>query len=82
MSRAFFLLTLFSQYKCGRKADIYYIDGSCLPVCHLKRSKRHKVFKEVAAYGRTSVGWFFGLKVHVVINQLGELIALRYLEEV
>ena len=55
MSRAIFPLTLFSQCKCGRKTGIYYIDGSCLPVCHLKRSKRNKVFKEIAAYGRTSV---------------------------
>ncbi len=67
MSRAIVPLTLFSQCKCGRKTGIYYIDGSCLPVCHLKRSKRNNVFKESAAYGRTSVGWFFGLKVHVVI---------------
>lgn len=77
MSRAIFPLTLFSQCKCGRKTGIYYIDGSCLPVCHIKRSKRNKVFKEIAAYGRTSVGWFFGLKVHVVINQLGELMAFK-----
>jgi hypothetical protein len=44
-------------------------------VCHLKRSKRNKLFKEIAAHGRASVGWFFGLKAHVVINQLGELMA-------
>ena len=48
-----------------------------MPVCHIKRSKRHKVFKEIAEYGRTSVGWFFGLKVHVVMNQLGELMAFK-----
>ena len=53
-----------------------------MPVCHIKRSKRHKVFKEIAEYGRTSVGWFFGLKIHVVINQLvinqlGELMAFK-----
>jgi hypothetical protein len=70
MSRAIFPLTLFSQCKCGHKTGIYYIDGSCLPVCHIQRSKRHKVFKEIAEYGRTSVGWFLGLKVHVVIDQL------------
>jgi len=76
-SRALFALTLFTQFNSGKKTGIYYIDGSCLPVCHLKRSKRNKVFKEIAQYGRTSVGWFFGLKVHVVINNLGELIAFK-----
>jgi hypothetical protein len=76
-SRALFALTIFTQFNSGKKTGIYYIDGSCLPVCHLKRSKRNKVFKEIAQYGRTSVGWFFGLKVHLVINNLGELIAFK-----
>lgn len=75
--RALYPLTLFSQFKSGKKTGIYYIDGSCLPVCHLKRSKRNKVFKEIAEFGRTSVGWFFGLKIHLVINNFGELIAFK-----
>lgn len=77
MGRAIFPLTLFAQFKCGKKTNIYYIDGSCLPVCHLKRSKRNKVFNCLAQYGRTSVGWFFGFKVHIVINNLGELMAFK-----
>lgn len=75
--RAIYPLTLFAQFKSGRKTGIYYIDGSCLPVCHLKRSKRNKVFKQIAEYGRTSVGWFFGLKIHLVINNFGELMAFK-----
>ena len=77
IQRAIFPLTLFTQFKSGKKSGIYYIDGSCLPVCHLKRSKRHQVFKKIAQYGRTSVGWFFGLKIHLVINHRGELIAFK-----
>ena len=76
-SRAIFPLTLFTQLKSGKKTGIYYIDASCLPVCNLKRSKRNKVFKTIAEYGKTSVGWFFGLKLHVVINNHGELIAFK-----
>ena len=41
ISRSIFPLTLFTQLKGGKKTGIYYIDSSCLPVCHLKRSKRH-----------------------------------------
>lgn len=75
--RSIFPLTLFTQLKCGKKTGIYYIDSSCLPVCHLKRSRRHKTFDAIAQYGKTSVGWFFGLKIHLVINHLGELIAFK-----
>jgi Transposase DDE domain len=77
MKRAIFPLTLFTQLKSGKRTGIYYIDSSCLPVCHLKRSKRHKTFDAVADYSRTSVGWFFGLKLHLVTNDKGELLAFK-----
>ena len=77
MSRAILPMAMYAQVKSGAKTEIYYIDGSCLPVCHIKRSKRHKVFADIAAYGKTSMGWFFGLKIHLVINHLGELMAFK-----
>jgi hypothetical protein len=77
MNRIVFHLVLFSQVNSGKRTGIYYIDSTCLPVCHLKRSRRHKTFDEIAKYGRTSVGWFFGLKLHIVINERGELIAFK-----
>lgn len=77
MKRAIFPLTLFTQVHGGKRTGIYYIDSSCLPVCHLKRSKRHKTFDQIAQYGRTSVGWFFGLKLHLVTNDRGELMAFK-----
>ena len=77
MQRAIFPLTIFTQLKAGKQTGIYYIDSSCLPVCHIKRSKRHKTFDAVAEYGHTSVGWFFGLKLHIVTNDRGELMAFK-----
>jgi hypothetical protein len=77
MNRVIFHLILFSQINAGKRTGIYHIDSTCLPVCHLKRSRRHKTFEEIAEYGRTSVGWFFGLKLHRVINNQGELIAFK-----
>ena len=77
MNRAIFPMTLFTQLKSGKRTGIYYIDSSCLPVCHIKRSRRHETFESIANYGRTSVGWFFGLKLHLVINDKAELIAFK-----
>lgn len=77
MNRVIFHLILFAQINAGKRSGIYYIDSTCLPVCHLKRSRRHKTFEAIAEYGRTSVGWFFGLKLHLVINDRGELIAFK-----
>lgn len=77
IKRAIFPMTLFAQIKGGKRTGIYYIDSSCLPVCHLKRARRHKTFDDIAEYGRTSVGWFFGLKLHIVINDQGELLTFK-----
>ena len=77
MNRAILPLIIFIQLRSGKRTGIYYIDSSGLPVCHIKRSKRHKVFDNVAQYGKTSVGWFFGLKLHIVVNDKGELIAFK-----
>ena len=69
-------LTMYSTIQNGRKTGIY-IDATCLPVSHIKRSKRHKVFDGTSELGKTPVGWFFGLKLHLVINNEGKLIALK-----
>lgn len=77
MNRAIIPMLLFTQMNSGKRTGIYYIDSTCLPVCLIKRSKRHKTFDAVAEYGRTSVAWFFGLKLHIVINNVGELVAFK-----
>jgi hypothetical protein len=52
----------------------YVIDSKPLPVCHNRRIHSHKVFDYYAKRGKSSTGWFFGFKAHLVINQQGELI--------
>ena len=70
---AFAFATLF-QLTCGKCTGISFIDSMPLKVCHNKRISRHKVFKGLAGRGKSSMGWFFGLKLHAVINPFGELI--------
>lgn len=54
-----------------------YIDATKLVVCHNKRIFSHKVFKGLANRGKSSTGWFFGLKLHAVINQYGQLVVFN-----
>lgn len=70
-------LLMFINAKSGRKTGVYYIDSTSIPVCHNLRAKRNKVFKNIAAYGKTSTGWFFGLKIHFVFNHLNDIMAVR-----
>ncbi len=58
-------------------SGISFIDSTILTVCHIRRASSHKTFKGVASKGKTSTGWFFGLKLHLVINEKGELLAFQ-----
>lgn len=61
----------------ANRNGVYYVDASKLPVCHNLRAKRNKVFEGIARSGKTSMGWFFGLKLHLVCNEIGELVAFK-----
>jgi hypothetical protein len=75
--RAFVPLVFFMLSRMGKKTGIYYIDSTALPVCHNKRIQRHKTFAGLAGRGKTSMGWFFGFKLHLVFNDLNEIVALK-----
>jgi hypothetical protein len=52
-----------------------YIDSTKLVVCHNRRIRRNKVFKGLAARGMSSMGWFYGFKLHLIVNEQGELVS-------
>ena len=61
--------------KRGQKTDLYFVDSTPIRVCNNRRIYKHKVFKNIAERGKHSMGWFFGFKLHLVINHKGELIS-------
>jgi IS5 family transposase len=77
MPRLFVPLMVLLHSLSGEETGVYFADSSKLAVCHNRRIDRHKVFDGLAARGKTSMGWFFGLKLHVVINHKGEIMALK-----
>jgi hypothetical protein len=54
------------------------MDSSPLAVCHPKRAHQHRTFKGLADWGKTSVGWFYGFKYHLLINHKGELLRFYF----
>ncbi len=68
-------MLLFSQMCClGQCSGISFMDSTLIKVCHSKREKRNKVFKGIVEKGRGSTGWFFGFKLHIIINERGQII--------
>jgi hypothetical protein len=58
----------------GQCSGISFIDSTSLDVCLNPRIHSHKVFAGLAKRGKTSTGWFFGFKLHLVVNDQGELL--------
>lgn len=52
-----------------------FVDSTALSVCDNRRIPRHRVFKDTARRGKTSMGWFYGFKLHLTCNDLGELLS-------
>jgi hypothetical protein len=77
MPRLFVPLMVLLHSLSGEPTGLYFADSTKLAVCHNRRIHRHKVFDGLAARGKTSMGWFYGLKLHLVINHKGQVMALR-----
>ena len=74
-SKATMPLAIFLKTCClGVCTGISYIDSTPLRACHIRRERSNKVFKEYAAKGQCSIGWFYGFKLHLVINDKGEIL--------
>lgn len=74
-SKSILPMVVFLQTCClGKCSGISFLDSTVLKACHYKREKQNKVFKGIAAKGRGTMGWFFGFKLHIIINERGEII--------
>lgn len=61
----------------GVVTGIAFIDSTPLEVCEPARAYAHRVFKGLVGWGKNSVGWHFGFKLHLIINDQGELLAFK-----
>ena len=77
MDHSLMPLTVFLSGLKGKETRLYYVDSTSIEVCNIKREKRHKVFKGIATKGKSSMGWFFGFKLHLITNEKGGLLAVK-----
>jgi hypothetical protein len=72
----FFFMMSLSKKQTG----IYFVDSTSIRVCNIKREKQHKVFEGLAKKSKSTMGWFFGFKLHILINSCGEILAIKFTE--
>jgi hypothetical protein len=62
----------FIQAQSKMQIEIYFVDATTIDVCHGKRTSSNRVFKGITKKGKSSMGWFFDLKLHLVIKLMIE----------
>lgn len=68
-------LAAYLQTRGGKCSGISFIDSTKLAVCENLRIPQHRQFTGIAARGKTTLGWFYGFKLHVIVSDSGELLA-------
>ncbi len=69
-------MTMFAKTCClGKCTGISFVDSTPIQVCKSKRISRNKVFKGIATTGKSTIGWFHGFKLHIIINDKGQLLS-------
>lgn len=77
MPKLFMPLNILLHMLLGEQTGTYFIDSTTMKACHNKRRYRNKTFNGFAKQGKSSMGFFYGFKLHLVINEKGEIIALK-----
>jgi hypothetical protein len=71
-------LVAYLKTRClGSCTGVSFVDSTSLVVCENQRIHCHKVFAGLAKRGKSSTGWFFGFKLHLVVNEKGEILNIR-----
>jgi len=79
MPKVLLLLTAFMiRKRRGKVTGVSFIDSTIIRVCHIKREKQHKVFKGLAKKAKSSMGWYYGFKLHLVVNDKGEILSFLF----
>jgi IS5 family transposase len=69
------LLVYTMKCRVGKCSGISFVDSTKLSVCGNKRISRNKVFENIAKVGKSTMGWFYGFKLHLTINDKGEILS-------
>ena len=71
-------LTVYLSRRLGKNTGIAFIDSTPMPICENRRIPSHRVFHNIAERAKNSIGWFYGFKLHLVINTDGELLSVVF----
>lgn len=75
---ALYILTLILNYNKQNAHLVKFIDSTDIPVCQNRKAKFHKVMRLFANWSKTGKGWFYGLKMHLITDFNGRVLAIKF----
>lgn len=72
------ILSLILKNNCQNSHLVKHLDSTDIPVSLNRKAKYHQVMRQFANWGKTGKGWFYGLKLHLISDLKGKLLALRF----
>jgi hypothetical protein len=76
MQKSVVPMTLFLKLeRMGTVTGISFMDSTVIKVCKNQRIHNNRVFVDLAERGKGSMGWFYGFKLHLIVNDRGELLS-------
>lgn len=72
------LIQILLSMRNKRAGIIKLTDSTPIPVCKNIRIQSHKVMKRIATRFKTTIGYFYGLKLHVISDENGNLLKLIF----
>lgn len=70
-------LCSYLKLRFDKPTGIAFIDSTSLKVCHNMRIPRHQVIAGEVKRGKGTMGWFYGFKLHLIMNDEGGLLAVK-----
>lgn len=72
------ILSLIMRHNKRDNHLVKYTDATDIPVCLKKNMDEHKTMQGLAGLGRSTKGWFYGLKMTLTRDHDGRMLALKF----
>lgn len=72
------ILSLILKHNCRNSHLVKHIDSTDIPVSSIRKARYHQVMKQLASWGKTGKGWFYGLKMHLISDLTGKFLSLKF----
>jgi len=69
---------ILAQMNKSTEENEYIVDSSALPICKTMYSNNERLANGIADFGKNLEGWFFGFKIHLIINTSMEIVSFRF----